>query len=756
MCVIATSPAGLACAAALLIGLNSNEPMNSTQAVILFIASAGLLFQVFGIAYLLRHAGRILRSHCEFANTAERKLSGAKHDLDVISTQLNSAAEQLDAIGRLAKVGCWSVDLRAQTVNWSEQTYRLHEVPLNQTISLDKAIDFYAAHAREELSDTLSKSLETLEPFTLDSVLALPSGREVNVRIIGNPVAVDGEAIGLEGAIQDITDYQRLSNAASESQERQMLHAECAELGTWDWDVVNDHVQYNALWCNMLGYDPGELAADSSAWEQRIHPEDASFVRQQLEAHFKHGTPFALDHRLRHRNGEWIWIHTAGKVYKRDSIGKPLRMAGVHLNVTERYDFEARAKLHAQENELIVNTLANAIVFTDASMRITGWNRQSEELLGYTFAECRQQPLFQTIFRADRVPKSISFDVPQEAIATSKSGREIPIEFKITSIGLGADRAFLFILTDLAKRRELLQAQKLESIGVLAAGIAHEINTPMQFVCDNVDYLDRSTNRLLKLAQQTTLTLETGHTVELEDFRQWWNEQLEIIKFPKLQKNVPEAFEDAEVGIGRVIQIVRAMKEISHPGQAEKELVDINHCVENTITICWHQIKYVADVETDFSDDLPGISSHSAELSQVIMNLVVNAGDAIRDRYGREKCGLIKIRTAPHKGGTLIQVSDNGAGIPDHVKQRIFDPFFTTKAAGEGTGQGLTMCYNILKQNGGSIDVHSAIGQGTTFSMWLPAPEKPEAKGVEETPSFCPVIRAAATTATTTAPPLSI
>ena len=273
-------------------------------------------------------------------------------------------------------------------------------------------------------------------------------------------------------------------------------------------------------------------------------------------------------------------------------------------------------------------------------------------------------------------------------------------------------------------QEQLLQAQKLESVGQLAAGIAHEINTPTQYIGDNVRFLRDAfrdmggllTNyeRMLAAAQANALSSETLREVEAA---------AKSADAPYLMEEIPKAIDQTLEGVTRVSRIVGAMREFSHPGAKEKVPTDLNHAIENTLTVARNEWKYVAEMETEFDPSLPQISCLPGEFNQVILNLIVNAAHAIGDaikKDGSEK-GKIRVQTQSCADWAEIHIQDSGTGIPEKVRNRVFDPFFTTKEIGKGTGQGLAIARSVIvDKHGGSIHFETEEGKGTTFIIRLP------------------------------------
>ena len=274
---------------------------------------------------------------------------------------------------------------------------------------------------------------------------------------------------------------------------------------------------------------------------------------------------------------------------------------------------------------------------------------------------------------------------------------------------------------------QLRQAQKMEALGTLASGIAHEINTPIQYIGDNVDFLGHSTNDLLKLyrRQQAIVDAAEGAGVlrpEIAAYR----ELAEQLDLDFILEELQQAIEQSRGGVEHVSNIVSAMKEFAHsPGQ-EKSPVNLHDVVKCAVDISKGEWKSIAEVVVDTTGEVPDVLGHRGELNQVVLNLIINAAHAVQERGGTE--GLITIRLENVRESALLHVEDNGAGIPEAVASRIFEPFFTTKEVGKGTGQGLAFCYDVVvNKHGGCIDVASTPGKGTRFTIALPlaADERP-------------------------------
>jgi len=267
---------------------------------------------------------------------------------------------------------------------------------------------------------------------------------------------------------------------------------------------------------------------------------------------------------------------------------------------------------------------------------------------------------------------------------------------------------------------DLAQAHKLESIGQLAAGIAHEINTPTQFIGDNVRFLKESFDRICHvLLELTTLSADASDATARATAIA---AALAAADVGYLRREIPEAIAQALEGVERIATIVSAMKEFSHPG-VERILVDLNRAIAITITVARNEWRYVADIATQFDASLPFVPVMPGPFNQVVLNLIVNAAHAIGDvnPLGTAPKGTISITTRRVDEWAVIEIQDTGSGIPENLVARIFDPFFTTKPLGKGTGQGLAIAHNVIvDKHGGSISVDSTPGVGTRFTVRLP------------------------------------
>lgn len=394
---------------------------------------------------------------------------------------------------------------------------------------------------------------------------------------------------------------------------------------------------------------------------------------------------------------------------------------------------------HAAELRAIYDSAIHAIVTVTPEGAITSWNKGAENIFGLPEADATGQKFERFLAEASRPVCAAELERVRASESTGsegkllelaglrKDGTEFPVGATITPWSSTKGTFCTIFMRDVSERQllevQLAQAQKLESIGQLAAGVAHEINTPIQYVGDNTRFLEESFQNLDKvLTSYDQLTRAAEDAGILAEEVQLVHAAAGEADLEYLHDEIPRAIRQSGEGVERVATIVKAMKEFSHPGSGEMKAIDLNHAIESTLTVSRNEWKYVADAVTEFDPQLPAVRCLPGEFNQVILNLVVNAAHAIADVKTRGTTkGRLTLSTRRDGDWAEVRVRDTGTGIPEAVRGRIFTPFFTTKEVGRGTGQGLAIAHTVIvKKHGGTLEFETEEGQGTTFIIRMP------------------------------------
>lgn len=445
-----------------------------------------------------------------------------------------------------------------------------------------------------------------------------------------------GEIIGIIGISRDITQPHMNDLALEEERMRLNLVIEGTRTGVWDWNVQTGKTVFNERWTEIIGYTLKELMpVNIHSWMALCHPGDLEQLKTALHQHFSGKTEyFNCECRMRHKNGDWVWVLDRGKVVEWTSDGKPLRMTGTHIDISDR---------KAVENEL----------------------HSANEFLEQRVQERTQK------------------------------------------------------LKDL--HSQMIMQEKMASIGLLAAGMAHELNNPINFLRTNFATLKENFSDLIALNKEYHhLAKHAQKHSQLADYTENVHILEEELNLSFLINDIPLLLSESEEGFARISKIVQSMRNFSRTGEGEgRAWVNINKGINDTITIARNEYKYHADVFTDL-DEIPDIYCFPEQINQVFLNIIVNSAQAIAAMHRKNK-GCINVSTWLKEKQVFCKIQDNGPGISTQIQSRIFEPFFTTKDPGQGTGLGLSISYDIIVQkHHGKVDVNCPREGGTTFTISLP------------------------------------
>ena len=485
---------------------------------------------------------------------------------------------------------------------------------------------------------------------------------------------------------------------------------------------------------SLTGYVPEAVIDNRGAsYLDMIHPDDREWVISEVNQAVAAHRGFRITYRIHTASGDQKWVWEQGSPVI-DSTGALRGLEGFITDVTEwKRAEDERSRLamaieQSVESVVIMDALGVIEYVNPAFEQHSGYGR--DEALGkdlrFLYAGQEDERFFDEQWRC------ISQGEVWAGVVTNqhKDGTARKEQVSIAPVRDSTGNIVYFVATskDITKESQLeshlRQAHKMEAIGELAAGIAHEINTPTQYIGDNIRFFQESFGDLRSLIDaydKLAAVARADNMMETETAK--IDAVIQKIDLEYLLEEVPIAIDQSLEGNQRVAEIIRAMREFAHPGTDENTGIDVNRAIKSTISVARNEWRYVADIECDLDPNLGLVPGHASSFNQVILNLIVNAAHAIADVIGANPTakGAIRISTLDMGGTVEIRIQDSGTGIPDEIRARIFDPFFTTKQAGKGTGHGLAVAHSVIvEQHGGTIEVDSAPGKGTTFILRMP------------------------------------
>ncbi|WP_051434730.1 PAS domain S-box protein [Desulfonatronum lacustre] len=504
-------------------------------------------------------------------------------------------------------------------------------------------------------------------------------------------------------------------------------------------DLEGRFLDVNSVACQRLEYTreqlltmtPDDLAPGNPSGEKSIHERISEILENRGFTFFE-----TVQQR---KSGGLVPTEINAKLIEYEGRKAVLTTA---RNITERKQAERERIEHEAMLDAILSGIKAAFfIINPRTMRVVETNEQAAALLGQDrenlIDRLCQDILSFSICNHDACGDCLHIDhtfLGKEATLTLPDKTLLPISLNRLRVLKGGQEYMAIIIFDISERkaleRQLALAQKLESIGQLAAGIAHEINTPIQYVSTNIDFFQTSFEKLRVLLEKyNALYRAAGEDRDTGSLVLDVAAALKTAKLDFLLREIPQAIDDSLDGVRRVTTIVQAIKKFSHPDIGEMTPLEINEAIKNTVAVARNEWKYDSEVRTDLAGDLPLIHCVPGEFNQAVLNVLVNAAHAnsaaVKARGGK---GIISISTARSGDFVEIRISDTGTGIPPEHRNRIFDPFFTTKEVGKGTGQGLVITHAIMDKHGGTIDFETEMDKGTTFILRFPV-DPPRTKG---------------------------
>ncbi len=556
-----------------------------------------------------------------------------------------------------------------------------------------------------------------------------------------------GKLVQFVAIESDVTARRQLEQQAAKSAEQLRLALESAEDGMWDWDMRTNELTVSPRWLTMLGYEP-TVKPTLEFWSNQLcYEADLPEANRRLSEHMEGRTPmYEFEHRLRHKNGSLVWVLGRAKVVERDEQGRPLRMVGTNADITSRKRAEEQLQLFYQAiPDMLYRVRRDGLCLAFKQSLIDPPLMSPELFLGKNLFELLPERVAAQLRAAlERVTQDSSLEIFEYSM-------DMPFgvqQYEARVVPSGPDEGLCIVrnitvrkaLEDQRRRQreeleervrqatrelearqaQLIQSEKLASLGQMAASIAHEINNPVGYVSSNVSTLGAYTSvmrQLLEFYVQAEETLGPGAPDSVAELLDQARALRKQERLDEIFEDMDELLSDSREGITRIREFIQDLKTFVREESGTAQQADLNKLLQVTLRMLRHELKYKVQLRLDFGP-LPLVRCYPTQLNQVFVNLLVNAAHAIEQR------GEIHITTRREGNEVLVRIKDTGKGMSQETLNKLFTPFFTTKPAGQGTGLGLSICYAIINRHKGRISVESELGKGTTFTVHIPLAEE--------------------------------
>ena len=610
--------------------------------------------------------------------------------------ELRRTREFIERAQASADIGGWEVDLATDSLRWTDEVYRIHDLPLDADVTLTDGFDFYHPEDAPRVADAFDRLVEGGEPYDLELRIVTADDRVRWVRTVGEPrVGTADEVTTAVGVFQDITERKRRERELDQLRERLDLAVTGANLGVWDWDMTTDEVTFNDRWATMLGLSPDEIDPHLDAWETRVHPADLPRVEAQLEAHVAGETEmYDCEHRMRTAAGEWTWIRDAGKIVEYDAEGAPKRAVGIHLDIDAQKRQEAALERARNELRQVIDLVPDPIFAKDADGRYLLANEATADAYGLTVAETEGTLESEIIpdgdqsvhFRADDkqvLDSDEPVEIPEEKLTTADGETRLLQTTKIPYTVAGTDQnavlGYARDVTPLRQYESQLEEQR-DSLTVLNQIVRHDIRNALQVITGSAellaDRLDGEETRLIDAIQLSAAeAIEiTTSAREVTDLLVRTEPDLSPVPLTPVLTQQIEAVRSGD----RPVRVVRA-------GESDERPV--------------------------LADDM---------LDSVFRNLLGNAV-----AHTDADVPSIRVATTALSDWIRVSVADNGPGVPDAEKEAIFEEGICGLDS-DGTGLGLYLVRTLVERYDGAVWVDDAEEGGARFTVELPRADAEE------------------------------
>ncbi|HOO57350.1 MAG TPA: PAS domain S-box protein [bacterium] len=629
---------------------------------------------------------------------------------------LLGSEEALKKAQEIGKIGSWEYYPEADRLVWSKEMFHIFGIdPSEDVPGYEEHKNLIHPDDWERFDKTVKSIAGDVTGFKFDFRIIRPDGSTRLILMIGEKNRIEKDAFGkMSGIMQDVTELKQAQEQARLSEEKLRIAVEGANEGMWEIDFIDSWVYFDKAATRMLGYGPDELEESLAFCFDIIHPDDRTGVENALNNYIEgKQEKYSTEFRIRMKNGDYKWVSSEGRMIKHSEHGRPALMVGIHKDISERKKAEqAIRESEAKYRALFDCSVEAFVIFELESNRYIDANRYALDMYGYTMDELRNlTPLDlsmekeKTQLALDRLREE-GFLEAQERIQRKKDGTPLPVEIYSTVFEMGGRKLAFSMIRNISDRKrveeerevlrqQLLQAQKMEAIGQLAGGVAHDFNNMLTIIMGNANLamMDRDPgDKDYEVISEIIDAANRSRALTMKMLTFARKDKLNIRK-----TNVKDIAWDLNALLERSFD-----KKIIIRLSVEEDIfvdVDKNQIEQALLNICMNA-----------RDAMPGGGTISIKAYKTNMNGEVcrQCGRSIRGEFCR------------------IDVEDTGVGIPDSMVDKVFEPFFTTKDVGKGTGLGLSVTYGVVHSHGGHTYMKSSISEGTLVSIVIPLSKCPK------------------------------
>jgi PAS domain S-box-containing protein len=572
--------------------------------------------------------------------------------------------------------------------------------------------------------ETVQAGTQNHQPFEMIYRIITASGEQKWVWEKGEGVFKnDDSLLALEGFITDITDLIETQKALRQSQERFSLAMEGATDGLWDWKIDTNDIYYSPRWKEMLGFNEDEIENSINEWEKRVLPEDLPHAQDEINAVISMKQDmFHTEFRMMHKDGHLVHILSRG-IGIPDKQGRIIRMVGTHVDISALRSEEQKSRHLQNYLKNIIDSMPSILIGIDKNMHISQWNHEAERITNILASEAQGQDLTRVFPQLANEKNLILTAIDKRTI--QKNERIIRVIngqtfvwaltiFPLVANGIEGAVIRIDDITEQVRIEELMiQSEKMLTVGGLAAGMAHEINNPLAGILQNIQVVQ---NRL-------TTTLPKNELIAQES-----GTSIEAIETYMKNRGIFEMINAAMKSGTRAAEIVENILSFSRKSESQPTPCDLGEILDKAVDLASNDYNLKKNFDfrkikiiKEYDPATPLVRCEPMKIQQVFLNILRNGAESMIEKQDGEYQPQFILKLFSDQDKAVVEIEDNGPGIPEKIKNHIFEPFFTTKQVGRGTGLGLSISYFIITEShNGELFAESKEGEWTKFTIKLP------------------------------------